>query len=47
MWYYSYNQGLWPHSVYYTLDGDFIETTERGKVFFDPNTLSDDGTLAV
>jgi prolyl oligopeptidase len=46
-WYYSYNEGLRPQSVYYTVDGDAIESSEKGTVFFDPNTLSDDGTLAV
>ena len=46
-WYYSYNEGLKPQSVYYSLDDDSIDSKAKGTVFFDPNTLSDDGTLAV
>lgn len=46
-WYYSYNEGLRAQAVYYTVQGDAIDTREKGKIFFDPSTLSDDGTLAV
>ena len=46
-WYYSYNEGLKPQSVYYSLDDDAIDSKAQGTVFFDPNALSDDGTLAV
>jgi prolyl oligopeptidase len=46
-WYYSYNEGLRPQSVFYTLDEDAIDTNSKGTVFFDPNTLSEDGTVAV
>ena len=46
-WYYSYNEGLRPQAVYYAVEGDAIDTKAKGKVFFDPNTLSEDGTLAV
>lgn len=46
-WYYSYNEGLKPQSVYYSLDDDAIDSETQGTVFFDPNTLSEDGTLAV
>ena len=46
-WYYTYNEGLKPQNVYYALDSDAIDSNEKGTIFFDPNTLSDDGTLAV
>jgi prolyl oligopeptidase len=46
-WYYSYNEGLRAQAVYYSVEGNAIDTREKGKVFFDPSTLSDDGTLAV
>jgi Prolyl oligopeptidase, N-terminal beta-propeller domain len=47
-WYYAYNSGLSPQDVYYTVEGeDAIDRRDRGTVFFDPNTLSDDGTVAV
>lgn len=46
-WYYSYNEGLKAQSVYYTLEEDAIDSKSRGTLFFDPNTLSDDGTVAV
>ena len=46
-WYYSYNEGLSAQSVYYTLEEDAIDSKAKGTVFFDPNKLSEDGTLAV
>ena len=46
-WYYSYNEGLKAHAVYYTLDEKSLATREMGTVFFDPNTLSEDGTISV
>ena len=46
-WYYLYNSGLNPQDVYYAIEGHTIDGGDRGTVFFDPNTLSDDGTVAV
>lgn len=46
-WYYSYNEGLKAQSVHYTIENDRIDGKDRGTVFFDPNTLSEDGTLSV
>ena len=46
-WYYTYNEGLKPQNVCYALDNDTIDSNEKGTIFIDPNTLSDDGTLAV
>ena len=46
-WYYSYNEGLKAQSVHYAIEKDRIDDKEQGTVFFDPNTLSDDGTLSV
>ena len=46
-WYYSYNEGLKAQAVYYTLDEKALATREMGTVFFDPNTLSEDGTISV
>jgi len=46
-WYYSYNEGLSAQSVYYTFEEDAINLKAKGTVFFDPNKLSEDGTLAV
>jgi hypothetical protein len=42
-WYYSYNTGLQNQSVVYSCE----KPGERGEVFFDPNTLSADGTTAL
>jgi len=42
-----HNSGLQAQSVYYTLEEDQIDTKEKGTVFFDPNTLSEDGTISV
>ncbi len=41
--YYTKNTGLQPQPLYYVKDGVDGEETE----FFDPNTLSEDGTIAV
>lgn len=46
-WYYAYNEGLKPQSVCYALDNATIESNAKGTVFFDINTLSEDGTLSV
>jgi prolyl oligopeptidase len=46
-WYHSYNEGLKAQSVWYAIDSDAIDSTKKGTVFFDPNTLSEDGTLSV
>jgi prolyl oligopeptidase len=46
-WYYSFNEGLSAQSIYYTLPDDAIDSKVKGTIFFNPNTLSDDGTLAV
>ena len=42
-WYYTYNDGLQNQSVIYRTK----EPGEAGEVFFDPNKLSDDGTVAL
>ena len=42
-YYYSYNDGLKNQSVIYRT----ATPGERGEVFFDPNTLSEDGTVAL
>ena len=42
-WYYSYNDGLQNQSVIYRTK----ELGTPGEVFLDPNTLSDDGTVAL
>jgi prolyl oligopeptidase len=46
-WYHSYNEGLKNQSVLYTLDEKTLEAGGMGEVFFDPNTLSEDGTISV
>lgn len=46
-WYYSYNEGLQAQPIYYTLDAKTLDARGEGQVFFDPNTLSDDGTISV
>jgi prolyl oligopeptidase len=46
-WYYGHNAGLKPQNVIYSIKGDQIDTKKQGTVFFDPNELSDDGTLSV
>src|SRR5579862_8210788 len=46
-WYYMHNSGLQSQSVYYSIEADKIDTKEQGTVFFDPNGLSEDGTVAV
>jgi hypothetical protein len=46
-WFYSYNEGLKAQSAVYTIEGNAIDSTDNGTVFFDPNTLSEDGTLSV
>ncbi len=42
-WYYFYNDGLQNQSVLYRTTAPGVE----GEVFLDPNTLSDDGTVAL
>lgn len=42
-WYYSYNNGLQNQSVLYRTKNP----SEAGEVFLDPNTLSEDGTVAL
>ena len=42
-WYYYYNDGLQNQSVLYRT----ATPGQRGEVFLDPNTLSDDGTVAL
>ncbi|MBE6182222.1 MAG: S9 family peptidase [Rikenellaceae bacterium] len=42
-WYYSYNNGLQNQSVLYRTKNP----SESGEVFLDPNTLSEDGTVAL
>ncbi len=42
-WYYSYNNGLQNQSVLYRTKNP----NESGEVFLDPNTLSEDGTVAL
>ena len=44
-WYYGYNEGLSNQSIYYTVKD--IDSKEKAEVFFDPNKLSEDGTIAV
>ena len=46
-WYYSYNEGLQAQSIYYTLDTKTLDARMEGDVFFDPNILSEDGTISV
>lgn len=50
-WYWSYNSGLQhQHVVYRTKDDklpEFKDGAEPGEVFFDPNLLSNDGTVAL
>jgi len=46
-WYYSHNTGLQAQSIYYSIEDEMIDTKEQGTIFFDPNTLSEDGTVAV
>jgi len=46
-WYYDYNEGLKPHAVYYSVEGDQIDSGNNGTLFFDPNELSVDGSLSV
>ncbi len=42
-WYYFYNDGLQNQSVLYRT----TDLAERGEVFIDPNTLSEEGTVAL
>ena len=42
-WYYSYNDGLQNQAVIYRT----AEPGQAGEVFLDPNTLSEDGTVAL
>ena len=42
-WYYYHNSGLQNQYVMFTCDSPGA----AGKVFFDPNTLSEDGTVAL
>lgn len=42
-YFYAYNSGLQNQSVYYKLEN----LTDNPSVFFDPNTLSEDGTIAL
>lgn len=42
-WYYSYNDGLQNQAVIYRTQ----EPGQPGEVFLDPNTLSEDGTVAL
>lgn len=42
-WYYSYNDGLQNQSVLYRTK----DLKDKGEVFLDPNTLSEDGTAAI
>lgn len=46
-YYYSYNTGLQAQNVLYTLGNRVGTLTDEPKLFFDPNTLSDDGTVAL
>jgi prolyl oligopeptidase len=47
VWYYQYNEGLKAQDVMYSTELDKIENPESGKVFFDPNELSKDGSVSV
>ena len=42
-WYYNYNDGLKNQSVIYRTK----DLSEQGEVFLDPNTLAEDGTVAL
>ncbi|KZV73550.1 prolyl oligopeptidase [Peniophora sp. CONT] len=52
-WYWSYNSGLQAQSVYYRSKDATLpsfsngETGAGGEVFFDPNVLSEDGTVSL
>ncbi|EKM75717.1 hypothetical protein AGABI1DRAFT_116196 [Agaricus bisporus var. burnettii JB137-S8] len=50
-WYWSYNSGLQHQHVVYRSQDDtlpvFKDGSEPGEIFFDPNVLSDDGTVAL
>lgn len=46
-WYHNYNEGLKPHWVYNAIEGDAIDSDKKGTLFFDPNELSDDGSISV
>ena len=52
-WYWSYNSGLQAQSVYYRSKDATLpsfnngETGSGGEVFFDPNVLSEDGTVSL
>jgi prolyl oligopeptidase len=46
-WYHNYNEGLKPHWVLNAIEGDAIDSDKHGTLFFDPNELSDDGSISV
>lgn len=48
-WYYSSNSGLQAQSVIYTTDAPDVDGSGNGspKVLLDPNTFSNDGTVAL